>query len=175
MAFAAPVFYPGNSHYYEAVPGNYDWEEARNLASSSIHMDMRGHLATLTTQAENDWVWYSLGMPQRYLLGGSDRATEGVWEWVTGETWEFEKWASTEPNSGYGEYDEDALSFDNIDMTGTWNDLPYIKDLWGPEDDFIYVHGYIVEYEPPVIPEPVSSILFIAGGVTLILRRFLPF
>ncbi len=174
ISFATPMFNPNNSHYYEAVSGSYDWEDARQIAAGSSYMGLMGHLAVLTTQTENDWVWNSLGMPQRYLLGASDKTGEGVWEWVTGESWTYTNWASGEPNNGDGDYEEDALSFDNVETTGTWNDLPYIHNLWG-DDDFQYILGYIVEYEYPIegegdpeiapVPEPGTWLLLSAGLV----------
>ncbi len=151
-SYASPILYSANGHYYEAVAGSYDWEEARDLAYDSSYMGLRGHLAVLTTQDENDWVWNNLDMPQRYLLGARDRNAEGVWEWVTGESWSYTNWAPGEPNNGDGYYEEDSLSFDNVETTGTWNDLPYVDNLWG-DDDFQYILGYIVEYEFSQIEE----------------------
>lgn len=169
-AFALPVLNPDNGHYYEAVSGNFDWEEAKLLSSSSSFMGAKGHLATLTSSKENYWAWENLGHPFRFLLGASDYDQEGSWKWVTGEEWKYTNWNSIgllEPSNGPG-YEEDALSFDE---DGTWNDLPYTHDIFG--DGGTYVLGYVAEYEPVVtpVPEPSTMFLFGAGLVGAFLRR----
>lgn len=159
-ALAMPIFWAGNGHYYEAIAADIDWIDAKNISESLSYMGVSGHLATITSQEEQAWAWSNLGNPFRYLLGASDYETEGVWKWVTGETWSYTNWKPNEPNSGNGFYEEDALSFYT---DGLWNDLPYIHDdprpLIRP-----YIYGYVVEYDY-VVPEPSSFLLLIAGFV----------
>ena len=102
-ASASPILNSNNNHYYEAIPGEYDWEDARDLAAASTHNGMSGHLATITSLSENQWIWTNLNMPFRYFLGASDYDTEDLWVWVTGETWSFARWATGEPNNSGGE------------------------------------------------------------------------
>ena len=89
-ASASPLLNPGNGNYYEAISGEYDWLEAESLAEGSTYLGVKGHLATLTSLDESDWVWGNLGNPFRYYLGASDRETEGTWKWVTGEPWHLQ-------------------------------------------------------------------------------------
>jgi len=184
-ALATPVQF-SNGHYYDAISGSYNWEDARVIAESLSYNGLTGHLATLTSQDENDFVWNAFNMPNRYLLGASDHETEGVWAWVTGETWDFEFWGGGEPNNGLEWndtcwcwekmwYDEHALSFDNVATDGSWNDLPY--DLAGL--DAGTVSGYIVEYDRPIpestpVPEPSTVMLLGSGliGVGFLRKRF---
>ena len=69
------------------------------------HMGLPGYLATLTDQAENDFV-YSMGNPQWHWVGGFQNLNSptysepsGGWEWVTGEAWVYENWHPGEPNN----------------------------------------------------------------------------
>ena len=164
-AFAIPVFNPFNNHYYEAIAGSYDWHEASTLSHNSIYLGISGHLATITDVTENNWIWENLGHPTRYLLGATDEDLEGTWKWETGEPFAYTNWNIGEPNDGFGNYPEDALSFwDN----SRWNDLPNVGDFWG--DHIPYVYGYVAEWD--AVPEP-ASLLLVSFGLTGIaaLRR----
>jgi len=162
-ARAFPIFNPFNFHYYEAIPGSYDWHEAQTLAQSMTLFGTSGHLATLTSVDENNWVWDHLNQPTRYLLGATDEQTEGDWQWVTGEQWNDTHWNTGEPNDGFGNYPEDALSFwDN----SRWNDLPILGDYW--QNGIPYVYGFVMEWDfNSNIPEPSTAMLMGIGFVGL--------
>jgi hypothetical protein len=82
------------------------WTEARDAAASMSYNGMQGHLATLTSQGENDFVGNAafLGAPHGGLsiygdtvfLGcyQYDKLDEpaGHWAWVTGEAWSWTNW-----------------------------------------------------------------------------------
>ncbi len=92
------------------------WEEARDYCLS-----IGGHLATLTSREENDYVFRMIteaGIWSAYF-GFSDSVEEGVWTWVTGEPISFLNWAPGEPN-GYG--GENYGMFYGELSDGTWND-----------------------------------------------------
>ena len=85
-------------HRYLLVTGLHTWEEARTLAEAR-----GGHLATLTSQAEVDWVYQNVwlkrpaqtaaavtGSNDRIALGA--RQVDGVWTWLTGEPMDFALW-----------------------------------------------------------------------------------
>lgn len=88
-----------------------------------------GHLATITSAEENDFVASLLaGLPVTEVWLGAtqpdpdDPPAEG-WEWVTGETWDYTNWDSDEPDDNGG--DEHYLGMwgelgDGI--FGSWND-----------------------------------------------------
>ena len=124
----------GTMHYYHALtaPGGVTWLAARDLAQ-----DSGGYLATLTSQAENDFVfglvdssayWYerpgsgALAGPWLggYQLPGTPEPDSG-WRWVTSEPFGFQDWSPGEPdNAG----DEDALHFGESAgvRVPTWDD-----------------------------------------------------
>lgn len=158
IANAAPTQFSGNGHWYEFINTGYDigWNNAASLASSSTHMGAVGHLATVSDAAENAFIT-SLGV--NGYLGGSDAASEGTWQWITGETWNFTAWAPGEPNnSGYiwwlGGVNENYLvNFGS----GLWNDIHgNYEDGW--------VHGYFVEYEPGSVAQtPIPAAVWLFG------------
>ena len=106
-----------------------------------------GYLATLTTRAENDFVFNLVNKPQFFtefgpLLGGFQPpgASEplGGWTWLSGEPWEFQNWAPGQPdNAGVP---EDGLQF----WAGNqWNDLPVNLPNY---------FSFVVEFDAP--PQP---------------------
>ncbi len=132
-----PWFHPdGSVHYYHAIstPDGIDWNFAWDSA-----LGHGGYLATVTSPAENDFVfglvdsgvyWYErpgTGLLAGPWLGGTQdfgsHEPDSGWHWVTNEAMGFRKWSPGEPDNQGG--NENALHFG--ESTGvrvpTWNDL----------------------------------------------------
>lgn len=142
---AQPVQWSGNGHYYEIViaPG-VSWNAAKNAAEQRVYRCRRGHLATITSQAENTFLWdlYRQSLScgginsQVYIGGYEDPPGSGNWKWVTGEPMGYTNWRRGEPNNrGY----ETVIAL-GLFCDGTWNNVPP-DGSWGSR-------GYIVEYPP---------------------------
>lgn len=126
----------GNGHSYGvfAVKAGEGWEWAKRDAESR-----GGHLATLTSAAENTFVTDLADDPEYWIsqygswnfgpyLGLSrPDSSSGVndWRWVTGEAFGYSNWQplSGEPNNSGGR--EIYATFHSIGNTrsGYWNDL----------------------------------------------------
>ena len=163
-ALGAPVEWTtasgGNGHYYEAVaftPGT-NWDDAKDAAALSTHLGQTGHLATIGSQAENDFVQTVMGgvlgdgVIGGYQPAGSPEPSDN-WQWVTGESWSYDNWRSGEPNNANS--NENVLKI--FASSGQWNDVP----------DSNYVDGYVVEY----VPEPACLGLLAFGGLAVFRRR----
>ena len=135
-----PVSEGGNGHSYLPVISEtlISWQEAKLLAESA-----GGYLATITSAAENAFVFSLVNSPEYVpagkgpLLGGyqtpgSTEPAEG-WTWITGEPWSYANWSSSQPDNG-GEQ-EDSIHFL---ADGKWND----KSSAGQ-----YHFSYIIEKE----------------------------
>lgn len=126
----------GNGHWYKAVALTNDvtWTEADRLARME-----GGYLATITSAAENDFV-FSLVNAREFFsadngdgpaLGGFQRdgspEPDGGWGWVSGEPWSYQNWFRKEPNNGRSQFGtEDRVQFySGIPGTpaATWNDV----------------------------------------------------
>lgn len=129
-------------HCYEYVAGPLTWDAAKVAAEAMTHDGVSGHLATMTSQAETDFIVANLPAAVyfhgpfgggayigAYQLPGSNEP-HGGWQWVTGEPWSYTKWAGGEPNNSGG---EDVLNF--WSTAGAWNDVN--RSL---------AKGYLVEY-----------------------------
>lgn len=120
----SPVFTApdGTRHRYQIYKGVRTWVEAKAFCEA-----LGGHLATLTTEEENAFV-YQFMRDSGYLtayFGLSDEKRVGDWIWVTGEPFEYSNWHRGEPSrSGrerYGMY-----FYKHTD--GTWNDSHFYED-----------------------------------------------
>lgn len=141
------VLNPANGHYYEYVPTQVTWPQARADAESRVLTNgWRGHLATVQDAAENEFV-RALSPVAGTWLGGFQPETSnepaGAWQWVTGEPLVYVNWRQSggpvEPNNSGGNEDSMAMHGTIHGSPGTWNDANGISNTG----------GYVVEYEPP--------------------------
>ena len=157
---AGIVFYnPLTEHFYEYVSGNTTWTNSKTSAENRSYFGRAGYLATMTSEAENNFVWKL--MANDGWFGASDEvsqvngakgttayasqaAVEQKWHWITGPekgtqfsngstatTGQYAKWAGGEPNNSGGEHYGQFYSGN----AGSWNDLPNTN-----------LPGYICEY-----------------------------
>ena len=137
----------GNGHTYEVfgVPEGVSitWQEACYAAET-----VGGHLATVTSEEENDFIfslladeyWYG-GCSGPYLcfgpwIGGLQAGDD--WRWVTGEEFAFTAWEDGEPNDLGG--DEDFIRYFTLrgEPSSRWN------DAWN--EARFRTNSYVVEY-----------------------------
>ena len=175
----------GNGHFYELVmpdqpltaDDNFSWFEARDSAASTVLFGSTGHLVTVTSFEEDEFLRTSFENELQIRnyptstggfawIGLTDEVTEGAYQWVTGETSSYTHWASTEPNNlGNEDYVLYWRRYEGGNNDGwSWNDSspgPYEADAR---------LGYIVEFDGPftqAVPEPASlavwSFLAFAG------------
>ncbi|MCD8091244.1 MAG: dockerin type I domain-containing protein [Clostridiales bacterium] len=106
-----------NGHSYTVFDSASSWSEAESYCES-----LGGHLATLTSAAENAAV-YSIITSQGYqnaYFGLYSSDNNNTWTWVTGEEFSYSNWSSGEPNNESG--NEHYGMFYWKYTTGAWND-----------------------------------------------------
>lgn len=181
------VRWSGNGHVYEFVPAQgISWPDAEMAARSRRRGNVAGHLATIGSQGENDFVVQLLSKAGADLprlteawigaqqLDPQAPASDG-WSWTTGEPWLFTAWDFDEPNDNAG--GEQYLG-----MWGPHGDGPLGRwnDQGGPADHYAVnnIQGYIIEFP---VPEPhgallaaAASCIVLAGGPTAMRRRRSP-
>ena len=94
----------GNDHYYAVMTTTEYWVEANARAQTLEHLGMEGYLATVTSEAENyfilDNVLATTNQPNlmdAFWMGGFE--VDLIWQWITGEPFEYTNWAYNEPNN----------------------------------------------------------------------------
>ncbi len=142
------------------------WHQSRAAAEARSWQGVAGHLATLTSIPELEFVYGNVfEIPEvnsdMFWIGGfQDRTAPEYrepsrgWRWVTGEpfSWTPNTRLPDEPNDSPPR--EDFLTM----LSGGWNDL---RDTEVSRLD--EVRGYIVEY-PVSVPEPATVTLCLIGA-----------
>jgi hypothetical protein len=164
----------GNGHFYEVigVSGGLTWENARVSA-----MAAGGYLATITSAAENAFV-FDLASGDQYwnhytnyhgpYLGGYRSAPgSSAWQWVTGETWDYENWNPPQPDNPEVEHVLAYFGFGEgygSHLPGTTGIVPYWGDIYaGSMYAGLPTVAYVVEYDTAPMPEPATLLLTLTG------------
>ena len=141
---AGPFYNSANDHYYEIVTTPITWSEALKEAQASTYLNLTGHLATITSQEESDFI--SPSVNQFYCLGGyqppGSFEPDGGWIWITGEPWGYNYWYPGQPDNSNG---ENVLEFY---WSGYWNDFNSDNQQ----------SGYVIEYDNLTETTPPDSI-----------------
>ena len=160
------VHWPKNGHYYKVVyvPEGISWTQAKARAEQE-----GGYLATITSSRENKFV-FNLIDEKRFWqyhkhdrigigiivgigpwIGGYQEAgarePDGGWKWVTGEKFDYTKWALHEPTGRWRGKNENRIQYYSTtpnERASTWNDTAD-----GLPDDPYPVYGYVVEKDAP--------------------------
>ncbi|MFN0076916.1 MAG: protein kinase domain-containing protein [Prosthecobacter sp.] len=120
--FKSGAVHSFGGHRYQWIEGGLPWDAAKAKAES-----MGGHLATITSKEESEWLKNSLlllkGIHSHVSLGGYRAPEGGPWKWVSGEPFDMSLWPGSAPTST-----DPRLAFyiDNV----AWDDVP--ADLKAP-------------------------------------------
>jgi hypothetical protein len=112
-----------NGHSYYRSTGSMTWTDARQAC-----LNMGGHLVTVTSPAENNFIF---NLWPNGWIGLTDEVSEGTWRWVTNEPFSWSNWNGGEPNNAGN---EDYIQFVG---GGKWNDLPNISLPYVLEFEYI--------------------------------------
>lgn len=132
------VYFDGSAYKIYLTPAT--WAEAKQQCE-----DLGGHLATITSQAEQDFI-EKLNSGSRRLWIGGYRDDGNNWKWVTGEPWDYTHWAAGEPNDS-----SNVVSNENrvALWPKEWNDLN--------EKNKSEQSGFICEWEPVATETPETA------------------
>jgi hypothetical protein len=144
----------GGSHYYLSS------QPARWYFADVNCRNFGGQLASLTTEAENDFVSeavQAVAPGTDFFIGLTDwERANNDWLWTSGDLYGWFNWAPGEPNNYSGEW------FTHVAATGLWNDT---------KDD--YLAHYVLERPTPLPALPGDDLPCADwGGSSIHLDRF---
>jgi hypothetical protein len=168
---AAPVFNPGNGHYYDYVSTSVSNAQAfTDAANAAPIAGYQSYLLTITSAAESAFIGNNVTVFNTWL-GGSDAATEGVWQWLVGpETGQI----FFGPGAPAGSYANWSSGNPTSDPTKN-----FLATFGGVSQEWFDTApqslGYVVEYSliAASVPEPGTWAMMLAGAglVGFALRR----
>ena len=171
QAEATPIQF--GSNYYEYIPDEaISWSAASTAASAGTFLGAQGHLATVTSAGENNFLLGlsgTLSTPQGSWLGGAVDASQTA-RWAVGpeagQLLSFNNFGGVEPNNGPSNiYMNIGAAFAGI-ATGQWADAA--NGLSSGADQ---IAGYFVEYNPVgTVPLPAALPLMLTalGGFSFL-------
>ncbi|WP_461636689.1 PA14 domain-containing protein [Labilibaculum euxinus] len=126
---------PGYTYLGELYNHTYYYSNTSEKATTAMQnaINSGGHLVTITSQAENDFIDSKVG---DIWIGLTDAAAEGTFVWCNGEAVSYTNWNSGEPNNSGNE------DYTQMYSNGKWNDIPDT-----------YWKRYVVEFEGVLVTQ----------------------
>ena len=149
------VYSEQTGSFYQVVNDgtNDSWAaEAAEAAATTLN-GVNGHLATITTQAERDYIINNVFAGDNAWIGGNDTAAEGTWVWVAGAEQgmsfydegtaaalnnAYLDWTAGQPNDGDGTQDYLYI----LNNNNQWADA-----IATGGSGFVDIQAYIIEWE----------------------------
>lgn len=160
------VYSQETGSFYQYVSTAQTWTNADAAAQAATLNGNAGHLVTITSQAENDFITNLIS--NNIWVGANDEAQEGTWQWLGGidsgmQFWSglsggsllgnmYENWNTGEPNE-YGS-GEDYLEFRTDSL---WN------DNGGPNQPAL-TNGYVIEWEAGLMGDDGANDILSGGS-----------
>ena len=90
-----------DNNCFNFVDKTTSWAEAEAECKEQSWQGMQGHLASIHSKEENDFV-ARLANFQRVWIGGTDVESEGNWSWSDGSAMSYTGWCPGNPNNQGG-------------------------------------------------------------------------
>jgi hypothetical protein len=110
---------------YARIERTMSWHQAKDACDK-----LGAQLASVTSADENKFVYEKFGAHAVIWLGATDERSEGRFQWVSGEPFQYANWNSGEPNNSGGVEHYITMGDWDSKSTGayfhfgaTWNDM----------------------------------------------------
>ena len=104
-----------NGNIYQRIDIQMTWSGAVEYCRK-----LGGHLVTITSGEENEFIYKHFGIDGVNIwIGATDESVEGNWQWITGEPFVYNNWATRMPDDV--SQGQDYAIFWDLDP-GRWDD-----------------------------------------------------
>jgi RHS repeat-associated protein len=135
-------------HFYTLTQSSVSWTAAETVAQA-----LGGHIVRVDDAGEQQWLTETFGRFGSSWIGFTDQATEGAWEWISGDgAATYTNWASGQPYSGT------SYNWAYMESGGQWrsaygtNTCQGIIELTGADADGDLIPDVVDPY--PADPHP---------------------
>ncbi len=156
--YCAPFGKGGKWNLYQAINRPTTWllaeEAARGMSAPIGDKKIAGHLASIHSESENQFLLRLLEKIPHAWIGLNDRRLEafrdraGTWEWSSGEPVTYFKWGTIEPNNASTPKnggDEDGVVMDSDNQPGRYGRWTDFGD--GSRNGYNHRYPYLVEWD----------------------------
>ncbi len=151
----------GTGNFYKFVSADFTWDGAEANAQASLLNGAGGHLATITSAAENTVV-ANVAAGGKVWLGAGDPVTEGKWDWLTGPESGGQFWSGNSGGAPVGGF------YNNWDLGGgdpsTDNTKNYVRmngdGTWRDDDG---LNQSMIEWEGSLVLTPGNTTILNGG------------
>lgn len=124
---AQVYFSPDTGSHYEVIRTPVTWKAANDLAQARSYNGRPGHLASVTSLAEHQFL-LTIGDLNGLWIGGIQKpgsSTSAGWNWTTAEVSNFTRWNPGEPNDLSGTSEDESHTEYAANGSGGfgWNDV----------------------------------------------------
>ncbi|MDF7802080.1 lectin-like protein, partial [Pontiellaceae bacterium B1224] len=109
---------------YQILDEMLTWPEAKQRAE-----ELGGYLATITSKKELYSILKQIPHFRRFIPWlGAEKSEDGVWQWVTGEAFDYTSWSANEPNNYGGVQKYLRIHYGGWDdQSPDWKTIPLIE------------------------------------------------
>ncbi len=163
---------PLNGRWYAENRAFSTWSTAESIAQA-----LGGHLVTIRSQAENDWLeqqfFATLTLPNAFHWIGLRQAASvppqaepgGGWGWSSGEALTFTSWAALQPDDAGTGQDFARAGSNVLGRAGDWFDeAESLLPGFGANLDWYVPPGTVVYFDTTSASVPLSVIQFAPGS-----------
>lgn len=166
-----------NGNVYQFVGTQNSWEQALTASKASEYNGVTGHLVTITSLEEHQFLWNAFEPLIRIGTGTpwialTDREEEGIWRWADGpekgQVASFQLWTPGEPNNLNNGLEDYALMhwFNRGGVPGAWYDY----SNGGVQGGIAYIAEF--ESAAAAVPIPAAFPLLLTGFAALGIVRY---
>lgn len=146
--------------FYQYITTGTDWisaDSAANAATLAGLTGVTGHLATVTSQAESDFITSLVGA-NRVWISASDAASEGEWIWTSGPEAGQKFWTGGAGGSAYNSLFSNWQVGDPSGLHPLWDYAEILATReWWTNSSISIDPGYVIEWEASSLLQSVEK------------------